>query len=66
MISQKELYYIDQRLLQAKNLDTTFGGMMVVIFGDPEQLPPVLGKILWDSGSDGDDSLGFTGADSIS
>jgi len=47
MISQKQLFFIDQRLCQILCIDKPFGGLVVVMFSDPSQLPPVDGNSLW-------------------
>ena len=41
------LHRIDLRCRQAKNRDIPFGGMALLLVGDPAQLPPVQGKPLW-------------------
>ena len=41
MSRRKELYYISERLKQIINDDLLFGGMCVVVGGDPAQLPPI-------------------------
>ena len=47
MLRRKELYYISERLNQIKNNDFLFGGLCVVLVGDPAQLPPVQADSLW-------------------
>ena len=47
MLKQKELYYLDQRLKQIMNSLLPFGGLVVVLAGDPAQLPAVKGNCLW-------------------
>ena len=47
MLKQKELYYIHKRLQQLKVSDDVFGGVSIVLVGDPAQLPPVKGNCLW-------------------
>lgn len=47
MIDGKTFSNINDRLKMAKNSDIDFGGMKVVLCGDPRQLPPVGGKRLW-------------------
>ena len=47
MLRRKELYYISERLKQIKNNDLLFGGLCVVLVGDPAQLPPVQADSLW-------------------
>ena len=41
------LYWIDRRLQQAKANNLPFGGLFVLLTGDPAQLPPVGGQTLW-------------------
>ena len=48
MLSQVMLCKIDQRLRQAKNCNSTFGGISVILIGDPGQLLPVGGSPLYD------------------
>ena len=49
MLGQSSLYYIDRRLRQIMvTPDIPFGGIVVVLTGDPAQLPPVLANCLWD------------------
>ena len=62
MLRQRELAYIDGRLRQIKAVDLPFGGVTVVMVGDPGQLPPVMGRCVWDasrSGANGDDLAGY-------
>ena len=47
MIDSKTLWAISERLKTAKNNQADFGGMKLVLCGDPRQLPPVGGKKLW-------------------
>ena len=48
MLRQKELHFINERLKQIMCSNDLFGGLVVVLVGDPGQLPPVKGKCLWD------------------
>ena len=48
MLSQVMLCKIDQRLRQAKNCNNPFGGISVILIGDPGQLLPVGGSPLYD------------------
>ena len=49
MLRQCELYYIDERLRQIMGTpDESFGGITIVLTGDPAQLAPVKGNCLWD------------------
>ena len=44
----KLLHQINLRCQQAKNCyDKPFGGMTILIVGNPAQLPPVASKTLW-------------------
>ena len=47
MLRAKELFYVSERLKQIKCNDYVFGGVLVLLVGDPGQLPPVKGKALW-------------------
>lgn len=47
MLSQVSLAIIDFRLRQAKKIDTYFGGISIILTGDPGQLLPVLGSPLY-------------------
>ena len=46
-LSLTMLYWINRRLQQAKVNDLPFGGLCVLLTGDPAQLPPVGGNCLW-------------------
>ena len=61
MLRQKELHYIDRRLKQIMNNLLPFGGLVVVLAGDPAQLPPVKGNCLWNKKckNSSDDSFGY-------
>ena len=50
MLRRKELFYISERLKQIKNNDLLFGGLCIVLVGDPAQLPPVQADSLWVDG----------------
>jgi hypothetical protein len=60
-LRQKELHYIDRRLKQIMNNLLPFGGLVVVLAGDPAQLPPVQGNCLWNKKckNSSDDSFGY-------
>ncbi len=47
MLSQVMLAKIDQRLRQAKSSNEFFGGISVVLIGDPGQLLPVAAPSLY-------------------
>jgi hypothetical protein len=48
MLRPGELYYIDKRLREGTGRDIPFGGLVVVLCGDPGQLPPVASdSCLW-------------------
>ncbi len=49
MLSPDNLFYIDSRLKQIMANDDPFGGVVVVLTGDPAQVPPVKAKCLWDT-----------------
>ena len=60
MLRQKEIYYLDERLKQIMCSSIPFGGVTVLLVGDPAQLPPVKGQTLWNqNSSNADDSRGF-------
>ena len=42
MLSADALDAIDNKLREAKRVDAPFGGVRVILFGDPYQLPPVV------------------------
>jgi hypothetical protein len=47
MLHQKQLYYMDARLKQIMCSTEPFGGVTIVLTGDPGQLPPVGSNSLW-------------------
>ena len=47
MISQTLLYRVDKRLRQITTVNKPFGGLVVILIGDPGQLPPVGQNSLW-------------------
>jgi ATP-dependent exoDNAse (exonuclease V) alpha subunit len=47
MLHQKQLYYMDNRLKQIMCSTEPFGGVTIVLTGDPGQLPPVGSNSLW-------------------
>jgi hypothetical protein len=50
MVSSKQMYWISERLQEAAvNVDNAFGGVCIVLFGDPAQFAPVAGSALWRS-----------------
>jgi ATP-dependent exoDNAse (exonuclease V) alpha subunit len=49
MMSQIMLGKIDSRLRQAKNKNELFGGISIMLIGDPGQLPPVGGSTLFEN-----------------
>ena len=48
MLRSKELSFINDRLKQIKCNNNDFGGVCVLLAGDPGQLPPVAGTAVWD------------------
>ena len=48
MLSQVMFAKIDARLRQAKNNNQMFGGISLILIGDPGQLLPVKGSSLYD------------------
>ena len=50
MLRRKELFYMSERLKQIKVSELLFGGLCVVLVGDPAQLPPVQADSLWVDG----------------
>eukprot|EP00957_Ditylum_brightwellii_P058534 4438332-Ditylum_brightwellii.AAC.1 len=60
MMRQKEIYYLDERLKHIMCSSTPFGGVTVLLVGDPAHLPPVQDQTLWNhTSSKTDDSRGF-------
>ena len=54
MIDAKILSIIDERLKLGKDSEDDFGGIKIVLSGDPRQLPPCGGKRLWSDISEKD------------
>jgi hypothetical protein len=50
MMSCTLLNQVNKRCQEAKGNNQAFGGMTIILVGDPAQLPPVSGKPLWTSG----------------
>lgn len=48
MLRQSELSFINLRLQEAMNNTNFMGGCVVLLSGDPGQLPPVGGRAIWD------------------
>lgn len=47
MIKSDILYQIDLRLREIKQTNKDFGGVSIILFGDPLQLKPVMGRYPW-------------------
>ena len=47
MMGAQMLCWVDTRLQLAKNNSTEFGGIKLILCGDPRQLPQVKAKVLW-------------------
>eukprot|EP00957_Ditylum_brightwellii_P001382 108149-Ditylum_brightwellii.AAC.1 len=62
MMRQKEIYYLDERMKHIMCSSIPFGGVTVLLVGDPAQLPPVKSQTLWNyNSSNANDSRGFNG-----
>lgn len=48
MLGQNSLHHMDMRLRQIMVTPEPFGGIVIVLLGDPAQLPPVKANCLWD------------------
>ena len=48
MMGSDQLYQIDLRLRELKQMNKTFGGVSVCLFGDPAQLKPVRQRFVSD------------------
>ena len=57
MIDPKTLSIISERLKLAKNSIEDFGGLKIILSGDPRQLPPVGAKRLWGKFSSNDSRI---------
>ena len=53
MLRQYEIAYINRRLKEVMVNDKPFGGLTIVLAGDPGQLPPVKGNSLWSKARNG-------------
>ena len=47
MMKSDQLYQVDLRLRELKQNNMLFGGVAVLLFGDPAQLRPVKGGFVW-------------------
>ena len=47
MLRARELFFIDQILRQVGDPEQLYGGFAVLLVGDPAQIPPVKGQVLW-------------------
>ena len=47
MLIREEIFWVWKRLKQIKCNNLVFGGLCVVLVGNPEQLPPVQAENLW-------------------
>jgi ATP-dependent exoDNAse (exonuclease V) alpha subunit len=62
MLKQKEVWYLHLQLQAITGIhDRPFGGLIVLFLGDPTQLPPVGGRVVWDNtvGKDEADRKGY-------
>ena len=48
MVKVDTIYQIDLRLREIKGVSKPFGGVSMVMFGDPLQLRPVKGRYPWE------------------
>ncbi|MEN2498462.1 MAG: hypothetical protein MHMPM18_002751 [Marteilia pararefringens] len=48
MLNAKLLTFVDERLRLATQRNEDFGGIKIILVGDPRQLPPINGAKLWD------------------
>ena len=48
MLKSDQLYQVDLRLRELKQSNRQFGGVAVLLFGDPAQLRPVKGRFVFD------------------
>ena len=48
MIKVDYIYHMDLRLREIKQNQKQFGGCCILMFGDPMQLRPVLGRFAWE------------------
>jgi ATP-dependent exoDNAse (exonuclease V) alpha subunit len=62
MLKQKEVLYLHRQLQAITGIhNRPFGGLIVLFLGDPTQLPPVGGRVVWDgtAAKDKDDRKGY-------
>ena len=51
MMNGDTLFWINARLQEAKGNNQVWGGVKIMLSGDPAQLPPVIGSPLWNGSS---------------
>ena len=59
MMSQQQSHQVDLRLKETMVNERKCGGWVVVMFGDPAQLPPVMANSMWTYACTGDDLAGW-------
>ncbi len=59
MLSEQQFCLIDQRLRSWTEKDAHFGGIGVILMGDPFQIPPVMGKSLIKAATEINNKAGF-------
>ena len=59
MLKSDQLYQLDLRLRELKQSNRVFGGVSVILFGDPAQLPAVRGRAVYEKPNEAEYHLAY-------